>query len=449
VGSFAGSPWGVAPPVLVSSGMTRPRPLVALVGAPNVGKSTLANRLSGRRRSITAPQPGVTRDGVLHWVEEGAFWLLDTGGQSASPRSSMDGAVSLSARKSQNEADLVLLMLDGKRPPGMDDLQIMDELLKGDQPFLVALGKADTRGAEAEARAWAGNLPFEVFPVSGESTRGVPALLTAMKAALPDVEALGGVDLPLVGIFGRPGVGKSMLFNHLLGEAVSVVSDEGPTTRDGVEAFWVEAGLRLLDTGGLPRKRPKENLAWYARRRTLGAAGAVWAGMILVDPSEGVTRGDCAIIGLLQDAGAGVLLLSGKADLRQDVVKAPPFCGHLPVFSVSGLTGEGAKALAPALKSLLKRRATKIATHPLTEALRDGAEAWARTGTSSNRLYYATQVGVSPPAIQAFVAHPDRVAKSDLRPLEKAVRRTVDLDGVPIRFSFRPRRAVHQRNMSV
>lgn len=418
--------------------MSRPRPLVALVGAPNVGKSTLANALARTRRSITAPVAGVTRDAVLHLVAKGRYWVLDTGGQATAR--GLAAEVSAAARRAEADADLVVVVLDGRRPPTADEEGILKRLAAGDRPYLVALNKVDHREAEMEAWNSAGSLPVEPHLISAEGRRGLDALHEAIRGALGEQEFVDPREWPLVGFFGRPGVGKSTLFNRLLDAPLSIVSNRGPTTRDTVEAIWDGPGLRVLDTGGLARRPRRQRLEAYARRRTLGALGAVAAGIVLVDPAERPGHQDKAIIGRLLDAGAGVIMLAGKADLGLEAAGPPHFATHIPVLPVSGLTGEGIDALAPAVLGLLERRRTRIPTPALNRVLGDAAAAWPRSGRHAVRLFYATQVGGEPPAFHAFVSDPERVTSAHKRTLESALRAVFPLEGVGLRFIFRSRR---------
>lgn len=403
-----------------------------------MGKSTLANRLAGTRRSITAPTPGVTRDAVLLHDREGGFWILDTGGQGG--QGEMAGRVADAARRAQEGADLCVLVLDAHRPPSAEDRAVLDALLAAGEPFLTVVNKADHDAAVADAWNRVASLPVEPLMVSAEAVRGIDELREAIAELLPVGDPEDPRDWPLVGLFGRPGVGKSTLFNAILGETVALVGEDGPTTRDSVEALWGPPGLRLLDTGGLPRRRGKGRLAAYARRRTLGALAVVDAAFLLVDPIEGATHQDRSILGRLLEEGASVAMLSGKADLGHEPAAAPAFADHVPVRPVSGLTGEGVAALAPLALDLLERRRTTVPTAGLVACLRDAAEAWPKSGRRRANLLYASQTGVEPPTFLVFVDEPRRIDEAHVRTLETGLRAAADLAGVPLRFSFRGRR---------
>ncbi|MGH9023967.1 MAG: ribosome biogenesis GTPase Der, partial [Acidimicrobiia bacterium] len=378
-------------------------PLVAVVGRPNVGKSTLVNRLLGRREAIVEAHPGVTRDRKVVEVEWAGrkFCLVDTGGW-LSLDEPLSRQVSLQAERAVAEADAVVLVVDATVGPTTEDAQVAELLKRASKPAIVAVNKVDDASFETDAWAFSRLGLGEPLAVSALHGRGSGDLLDEVLACLGDsapladpLESSEPDESPAdsaprtfsVAIVGRPNVGKSTLFNRLVGEERAVVHDEPGTTRDAVDTVVeTESGpLRFVDTAGMRRKaRISEGTEYYGLVRALQALDRADAALIVIDSTEGVTAQDQRLAERVDAAGCAAVVVLNKWDLldteaREEMGRQTEdrlgFLGHAPVLRVSALTGRSTARTLPILWEALSEYRRRVPTRALNQVLIDAQAA--------------------------------------------------------------------------
>lgn len=432
------------------------RPTVAIVGRPNVGKSTLFNRLVGRRRAIVHDLPGVTRDRVTDVAElalERSVHLIDTGGLVP------DGDDPLGLNRqvlfAVEESDLLLLVVDGKEGLLPADQQVWERLRRQGRPTILVVNKGDTRQAESGYQEFYRLGVEPQLLVSSEHGLGIASLRDAILERLPAAVEPSAADpeTPAVAIVGRPNVGKSSLLNRIVGRERSLVSEVAGTTRDPVDTLVEHDSHRylLVDTAGIRRRAkvseaPEELAVMMARRQLERAQLAV----LVIDAAAGVTGGDMAIAGAAWEQGRGVLVAVNKwdlldADRRDRVEKDWPRLATLladPIrVNVSAHTGRGVDRLLPALARLQAAYRLRLDTGELNRLFETAAarhHAPAEQGRPW-KMYYATQVATGPPTFMLFANRTLPRSSTYRRYLENRVRASVEAPGVPVRLIIRKR----------
>jgi GTP-binding protein len=431
-------------------------PAVAIVGYPNVGKSTLFNRLTGRRDAVVDPVPGVTRDRRQGGAEWGGrrFQLIDTGGIDEADPTPIGRQVAAQAVRALEGVDLVLFVVDATVAPTAGDLEVADRLRTAGRPVIVVANKCERRETELLAQGlWSLGLG-DVHAVSAQHGLGTGDLLDAVVAALPEEDGDDApgreAGVPAICIMGRPNVGKSSVLNALLGEERVVVHDRPGTTRDPVDTL-VEVDGRtvvLTDTAGLRKRgRMREDVEHYSQIRAIQAAERSDVAIVVCDATEGLTDADLRAVDSAARAKCATLLVMNKWDLAQ------PELGHIsgelraksrqrpPVEVCSAVTGEGLHRLLPAALRLYERRAARIGTRELNEAIRELSEErpGPRRGRRRLSLRYLVQVDDAPPTLRLDVNDRTLVTRDYGFWLENRLRRRFDLDGVPIILQIRDR----------
>lgn len=422
-------------------------PRVALVGRQNVGKSTLANRLVGRREAIAHELPGVTRDRVEHEVRWRGrrLLLVDTGGYAASARG-LEALVAEQAARASEQADLVLLVVDARAGILEDDAALARRLRGARVPVLVVANKVDTEREEPDAAVFHALGLGEPVAVSALHGRGTGELLDRIVALLPEVEPAPEVEVePRFAIVGRPNVGKSSLFNRLVGEERSVVFEEAGTTRDAVDAVvsWPEGRVRFVDTAGFRRPSRARGLEYYSYVRTIRAIDRSHVAALILDATEGFTAEDRRIASRVMEAGRGLVVVANKWDLvterdelyRSLSAQAETFA-RSEVLRTSALRGTGVHRLPAALLAVHERWRRRAPTAEVNRVLERAQEE--RPAPGGVRYLYGTQVAAAPPRFVLFGGPPPPPAYE--RFLENRLREAFDLRGVPIRLAFRPKR---------
>ncbi len=424
-------------------------PRVAVVGRQNVGKSTLVNRLFGRREAIAHGQPGVTRDRV----EVEAAWrgrrfaLVDTAGFVSGARG-LEAAARKQAERAIQHADLILLVVDAQVGVTDEDDALARRLRRVTAPVLVVANKVDSAAEEVDALAFHRLGLGEPFPVSGMHGRATGDLLDEIVTLLPQAPALSGEPPaePRFAVVGRPNVGKSSLFNRLVGEERSVVFEEAGTTRDAVDAVvgWPQGPVRFVDTAGMRRHTRVHGVEYYSFVRATEAIDRAHVVVLVIDASEGFTVEDKKIANRAMDAGRAFLLVANKWDLVEDKDKTyadlrgtlRPFA-NATAMRTSALNGRGVQRLPPVLFDLHTRWTLRAPTSKVNEVIHQ-AQRERPTPRVAGTLHYATQVSAGPPTFVVFggAREPDAGYR---RYLEGRLRRTFGLDGVPVRLTFRPR----------
>ncbi len=437
--------------------------IVTLVGRPNVGKSSIFNRIIGRRASIVDDIPGVTRDrlyGEAQW-EGSRFFLVDTGGIMASEDHVFLEGVTRQVRHAIGESQLVLFVLDGREGVTPLDEEIAALLRKSRKPVIVVMNKLDN--PKQEDLALEGyRLGFErVFGVSAEHNRNFSDLLDELVSLLPEEPDLdeGGEadeadDTIRVTLVGRPNVGKSSLLNALLGSERALVSDVPGTTRDVVDSLWEYGGrrFRLIDTAGLRRKsRVNSDIEYYSNVRTFQAIGRAHIAVLLLDASEPVTDQDKRLAGYILERGRGLVLAVNKWDLAPSEAKIGDkmkrlladelrFASFAPSLFISAKTGRGILKLPELLEQIESNRCRRIPTPELNRLVRDVLSFDRMPSDGRGKLLkinYCTQAQGAPPAFVFFVNDTDLVDKSFARHLENRLRALADFTGTPMRIFFR------------
>ncbi|MEC7809864.1 MAG: ribosome biogenesis GTPase Der [Actinomycetota bacterium] len=430
-------------------------PTVAIVGRPNVGKSTLLNRIIGRREAIVEERPGVTRDRkevFASWSGK-EFKLIDTGGWMASG-SVLDEKVSDQSEKAIREADAVLFVVDVTVGVTEGDAQIASLLRSKGDNVLVVVNKVDNTNLETEIWDLLSLGLGEPIPVSALHGKGTGDLLDILVDKLPltqeeEIEQSDKQEEKIIGVtlVGRPNVGKSTLFNRLIGEDRSVVHDMPGTTRDTIDTVVeTENGpVRFIDTAGMRRKaRVDESTEYYSLVRALQAVDSADVSLLIIDSTEGVTHQDQRLAERVDAAGCPILVLLNKWDLcdpekREDVLSQVGdrlhFIGQAPVIKISALSGRNVGRLWPALAESVAEYQTRIPTRKVNEVVRAAQAAHPAPG--GVRVLYATQGATDPPTFTLFANR--EVPKTWLRYLERKIREDLDLGSTAIKLRVRRR----------
>ncbi len=437
-----------------------PLPRIALVGRPNVGKSTLFNRLCGRRKAITDGRPGSTRDrnyAQVDWQGR-AFEVVDTGGLLLGTDDPLLGPATEQVRRAIEEADRVLFVVDARAGLLPDDEAIARELRREGKRVLVVVNKAEAgeSGAVDFAR-----LGFDgAFPVSAEHGQGIGDLLDAALSDLPRVEVADEAPREIaLALVGRPNVGKSSLLNRLVGRERAVVSPIPGTTRDSVDEVFEHGGrrYRLVDTAGIRRVRLlKENVDHVSVVQARRAIEQAQVAVLVLDAESGLREMDATIGGELVESGAGVVIAVNKWDLAAQRLKRKAFEEELretlkflpwaPVVFVSARTGLGIGVLLAAVDRVHAARGSRVTTGELNRLLAKAAASYApkaEKGGQPLRILYGSQIGTAPPTFAILVNHPVDLHFSYRRYLENRIREAFGFEGTPIRLKVRhrPRRS--------
>jgi GTPase len=423
---------------------------VAVVGFPNVGKSTLVNRLTGTRAAVVHETPGVTRDRkdlVCEWAGT-EFRLIDTGGVDVADRSPITRSIAEQARAAVAEADLVLFVVDAKAGVGPGDEEVAEILRASRKPVFLLANKIDDPGRDTEALEFHRLGLGEPIPLSAMHGHGTGDLLDAVVARLPGAgPAQVGEDAIRVAILGRPNVGKSSLLNAILGEERVIVSDVPGTTRDAIDTVFERDGSRfvLVDTAGLRRKRrQRQGIEYYAELRTLDAADRADVALVLVDAGEGLVDQDLAVADVARKASCSTIVVLSKWDIgRVKVEEVRPRLERRlrqrpGIVTVSATNGRGVARLLDRVEALFAKHTSRIPTPALNAFL--GELRAARQAPSRDRrrlnLLYGTQTATRPPRLRFFVNDPSLVTRDYGYWVENQVRDRFELEGVPVSIDF-------------
>jgi GTPase len=430
-------------------------PVVAVVGRPNVGKSTLVNRIIGSRSAVVEETPGVTRDRRqfdADWTGR-EFVLVDTGGWESRPSDDLEASIREQAEAAVSGADAVILVVDATTQITDDDGGVVSILRRSGIPVIVAVNKVDNAALESEVdRFW--RLGFgEPAPVSAYHGRGVGDLLDRVVAALPETEPVAErPPVPRLAIVGRPNVGKSTLLNRLLGESRVIVSEKPGTTRDPIDVEVEIEGRRytIVDTAGIRRKpQITEDADFYAVLRARDAIADADLAILVIDATEGVTHQDQRIAAELVEAGAGVIVLLNKWDAldeeqREATETSIPdrlgFVSWAPVLRISAKTGARLAKLPAVIEAVLEGRRGRIPTGELNRRVREWTAAHPPPVRKGRRpkLQYAVQAGSEPPTFVLFVSGGE-IGDDYKRFLENRLRGYHDFTGSPLHLVTRER----------
>jgi GTP-binding protein len=428
-------------------------PRVAVVGRPNVGKSTLVNRILGRRAAITQETPGVTRDRVSYQADWAGrrFELVDTGGWE--PKATgLQASVVAQAERAMADADLVLFVVDATVGVTEEDAAVAARLRRGRVPVILVANKVDSAAAEPQvADLWSLGLG-EPLPVSSLHGRGAGDLLDAVVERLGTAAAAADEpQVPALAIVGRPNVGKSSLLNRLAGQDLAIVDPTPGTTRDTVDSIVERAGrsYRLVDTAGMRRSfQQAEGADYFAFVRSLEAVDRADVALLVLEAPLGVAEQDQKVAVRAVEAGCGLVLLANKWDLMDDEARHQfgvdlerklYFVDWAPMLRVSARTGRGVEKVWGLVDRVLAERSRRIPTAALNQWLERATE---RTPPPPVRgrpvkVRYATQARVDPPEVVLFTS--GQLSPSYRRYLEKDLRRTFGFEGTPVRLVVRVR----------
>jgi len=423
---------------------------VAIVGFPNVGKSTLVNRLTGTRSAVVHKTPGVTRDRkeiVCEWNGK-QFLLVDTGGVDLADSTPITRSIVEQARAAVEEADLVLFVLDAKAGITPGDEEIAQILRTARKPTLVLANKIDDPAQDAIAYELSRLGLGDPIPVSGLHGHGTGDLLDEVLELLPGCGRLSiGADAIRVAILGRPNVGKSSLVNAFLGQERVIVSEVPGTTRDAIDTVLRrgETTFVLVDTAGMRRKRrQRQGIEYYSELRALDAAERADVALVLVDTSEGVVDQDLAVADVARKAMCSTIVVLSKWDIGtvgiEDV--RPRLESRLrqrpPLVAVSAKTGRGVQRLLDRIETLYAKHTARIPTTALNAFLRELREERQPPGRGGRRLnlLYGTQTQQRPPRLRFFVNDPGLVTRDYGYWVENRLRERFELEGVPVAIDF-------------
>lgn len=434
-----------------------PKPVVAVVGRPNVGKSTLVNRIAVSRDAIVHESRGVTRDRSYHDADWNGrdFVLIDTGGiESMKSKDVFAPRIREQALIACEEADVIVFVVDGSTGVTDEDEEVARVLRRQDKPVFLVVNKKDNPATEQD-----GLWDFyalgvgEPRPLSASHGHGTGDLLDEIVAALPEpTEDETDDDVLSLAIVGRPNVGKSSLANRLANKKRSIVSDVAGTTRDAIDTMieWKGQPIKLVDTAGMRKKtQVHEDVEYYSLVRGLQAIDRADVCLLIVDATVGVTEQDQKVAGMAIDRGCGLVLILNKWDLveteqqRDEIVssidKRLAFAPWVPTVNVSALTGRATDKVLDLAVRAATAHASQVRTTELNDLLAEIRESGHTRSERGRRLkiQYATQTGSKPPVISFWCNAPDLVDDNFERFIENRLRKRFDLTGTPIRLKFR------------
>jgi len=436
---------------------------VVIVGRPNVGKSTLFNRLVGERRAIVEDAPGTTRDRVYGTTDWGGveFTLVDTGGLQADREIESSTATQIAhdtrdqAHLAIGEADVIVFMVDVKHGVSAGDYEVADLLRRTDKPTILVANKADSASRRDDALEFYELGLGDPMPVSSYHGTGTGDLLDRIVEALPEVEEEEEVQGPAVAIVGRPNVGKSRLLNALLGQERSIVSDIPGTTRDSLDTvlMWAGQPITLIDTAGIRRRgRVDRGIEQYSVLRSMRAIDRADVVLLVIDATEGFTAQDLHIAGYIEEQKKGVVVVVNKWDLiekdsstmdeyREQARRELNFMPYAPLVFVSAKFGQRVQQVLDSALAVVAERRKRVPTAALNKMLKQAVADHPPSSRPGKwlKFLYATQADVSPPTFIIFTNDPEQVHFSYRRYLENRLRETFGFAGTALRLSFRGR----------
>lgn len=435
------------------------KPLVAIVGRPNVGKSTLINGLAQRRVSIVEDIPGVTRDRIycdVRWLDR-EFTLIDTGGiEFRNEKDQIASGIRQQAELAMEEADVILFVVDARTGMTADDEIIANLLRRTGKPVIPVVNKADSDKQDMDVYEFYSLGLGDPIPVSAVNHLGFGELLDAVTKDFPPLETEISTDIIRTAVVGRPNVGKSTLINSLLGYERSLVADEMGTTRDAVDSVWQYKGKTfiLVDTAGMRRKsKIDEPLERYSVIRSIRAIDNCDVAIFVLDANVKVTEQDKRIIGYIHEAGKGLILLVNKWDqiekgnntmveFDKEIRDALPFAPYAPTLYGSALTKQRIHRLGDMIYNVAEQQSLRVPTAVLNDLLEDAKivnPPPAHAGRVA-KIYYMTQVGIRPPTFVLFANDANLIHFSYVRFLENRLRESFSFSGTPIRIVVRSKK---------
>ena len=436
------------------------KPVVAIVGRPNVGKSTLFNALAGEMISIVKDTPGVTRDRIyadVTWLDK-AFTMIDTGGIEPNTSDIILSQMREQAQIAIDTADVIVFVVDIRQGLVDSDAKVADMLRRSHKPVILCVNKVDSfKKMEADIYEFYNLGLGDPIPVSAASRQGFGELLDEITKNFPSIdEDEMEDDRPRVAIVGKPNVGKSSLINKLLGERRLIVSDIAGTTRDAVDTTIKRDGKEyiFIDTAGLRRKNKiKEELEKYSIIRTVTAVERADVVVIVIDATEGVTEQDAKIAGIAHERGKGIIVAVNKWDAIEKndktiyehtnkIKEILSFMPYAEMLFISALTGQRTNKLFETIDMVIENHALRVATGVLNEIMTEAVALQQPPSDKGKRLklYYMTQVAVKPPTFVIFVNDKELMHFSYTRYIENKVREAFGFKGTPLKFIIRERK---------
>lgn len=435
------------------------KPIVAVVGRPNVGKSTLFNYLAGKRISIVQDTPGVTRDRIYadtEWLDR-TFTLIDTGGLELSSSDTLLKHIRAQAEIAIDLADVILFIADGRAGVTDADYEVANLLRKSKKPIILCVNKVDSFQKQANDIYEFYNLGLgEPIPVSAANQQGFGELLDAVTTYFPQGEKEEAEEYPSVALVGKPNVGKSSLLNQLLGEERSIVSDVAGTTRDSIDSVVTYNHTKYVftDTAGLRRKnKVTGEIEKYSIIRTVAAVEKSDITLLMIDATEGLTEQDAKIAGIAHERGKGIIIAVNKWDaiekddktmkrFEEDIQRTLSYLDYAPRVFISAKTGQRMHRLFETIEAVVQNQNLRVATGVLNEVLYDAMAMNQPPADKGNRLkiFYATQVGVKPPTFVLFINDRELMHFSYQRYIENKFREAFGFKGTSLRFILKERK---------
>ncbi|MFC1900404.1 ribosome biogenesis GTPase Der [Chloroflexota bacterium] len=432
------------------------KPIVAIIGRQNVGKSTLLNRLAGRRIAIIEDLPGTTRDRIftpISWYDN-EFTLIDTGGLETKPDSTISQGINEQIETAIHEADIILFLVDVKDGMTLIDREIADLLRQSSKPVLLVANKADNAKLESAALEFYELGLDEPIVISAHHGRGTTDLLDRIAGLLPEVSPVQVEPEGMkITITGRPNVGKSMLLNSILGEDRVIVDDTPGTTRDAIDTFFEFKGQNalLIDTAGIRRRgRQGVGVERYSVIRAMRAIERSDIALLVIDATEPLTAQDLHILGYIRQMIKGIVIIVNKWDLitEKDIAEWDrairgeiKFMPYAPIIFTSAKTGQGVNKIMPQAYKVYQERLKRFSTAEVNSVVQEAIAAhnMPRKGNKRLKLFYATQAEVNPPTFVFFVNDSKLIHFSYQRYLENKLRQSFGFDGTPLRLVFKNR----------
>ena len=435
------------------------KPIVAIVGRPNVGKSTLFNKIGRKRLSIVDDMPGVTRDRIYmdaNWLNH-EFTMIDTGGIEFDESNHMLASMRQQAQIAMEEADVILFLVDGRAGLTAQDEEVAHVLRRTKKPIVLGVNKIDSPQREVDIYDFYNLGLGDPIPLSASNLMNIGDLLDAVVASFPEnTEDEHDDDEIRIAVIGRPNVGKSSIVNKILGEERVIVSDVPGTTRDAIDTHFMENGIKytLIDTAGMRRRgKVEEPVERYSVIRSLRAIDRSDVVLLIINAAEGITEQDKKIAGYAHESGRGVVIVVNKWDIypekddkstlrfTEDLRDEIGFLQYAPVLYASALTGQRVSRVTALVKYVAEQQSMRIKTSILNELIRDAISVNPPPMHRGRQLkiLFMTQVDIRPPKFILFVNDPELMHFSYLRFIENKLREHFGFEGTPLRLIVRKR----------